>query len=121
MKILDFSEYNYSNRKEIKKCIDAGQYFVAVEKEIAGAMILILDENSCQIRAIASGKKGAGRLLVNFAIDKCKKEGIPKLWCWSLARRKAEGFYEKMGFEEKLLMRKQWLGEDCWIFGKVTS
>ena len=50
-----------------------------------------------------------------------KKEGIPKLWCWSLKRYGAEGFYKKMEFEESCLLKRQGFGEDCYFFGKAID
>ena len=48
----------------------------------------------------------------------CRAEGVPKLWCWSMERYQASPFYEKQGFDERHLLRRQFFGEDCWLFGK---
>lgn len=110
-----------SGMNQIHTFVGEGKYFVAVrEGGIVGAMSLIIEENSCQIYSIASRQKGAGRAMIQHAEEVCRAERIPKLWCWSLARYNAGGFYEKMGFDEVFLMRRQWFGEDCYIFGKVT-
>ena len=109
-----------SQHDQLIPFIDRGQYYVAVDdNHIVGAMSLVIGEQSCEIYTIASQQPGCGRLLVKHAEALCKEQHIPKIWCWSFERYHAQGFYKKMGFEESLLMRKQWFGEDCYIFGKV--
>lgn len=120
--VLDTKDYGYSDLGHIDDYIARGMYYVAVDEgEIVGAMALKRVEGSYQIYSIASKKKGAGRTMVEFAIEKCKQESVPKLWCWSMKHYKVEGFYEKMGFEEEFLLKRQWLGGDCYFFGKVID
>jgi hypothetical protein len=38
-----------------------------------------------------------------------------------MERYKVKGFYEKMGFSEEFLLKKQWLGQDCYFFGRVVE
>ncbi len=119
---LDFPGHSFSVAAMVKDHIAHGRYFVSRhEGETVGAMALIERDGACQIYSITSVRKGAGRAMVEFAVEECRSDGIPKLWCWSLTRYKAKGFYEKMGFEEQVLLRKQWYGEDCYFFGKVVG
>jgi N-acetylglutamate synthase-like GNAT family acetyltransferase len=119
LKVLNTEKYFFSDRRSIDKYIRRKGCFVAIQnKNIIGAMVLRLSDKSLEISLVSSGKKGAGRALVNFAIQKCIKENMPKIWCWSLKRYGAEGFYKKMGFKERFLLKKQWHGEDCYFFGK---
>lgn len=107
---------------EIEEEVAKKRYYVATDDgKIIGAMALRIADNAGKIETIASRKKGAGSLLIRFAEEKCKDAGAYKLWCWSLARYNAKGFYEKMGFEESFLLKKQVWGEDCYLFGKVIS
>lgn len=118
-KILNTEKYFFSDLRSINKYIRRKSCFVAVQnKKIIGAMLLRLSDQSFEISLISSVRRGAGRSLVNFVIKKCIKENIPKIWCWSLKRYGAEGFYKKMGFKERFLLKKQWHGEDCYFFGK---
>ena len=64
---------------------------------------------------------GIGRALVKFVEDLARQQGIAKLWCWSLARFEAEEFYRAVGFNEGLLLRRQFYGQDCWIFAKLLD
>lgn len=122
MKVLDIPNLQPSNHENIRKFIEKEEYYVAINNaEVVGAMSLIIEEDSCQIYSISSKLKGAGRELIRYAIELCKERRVPKIWCWSLTRYNAQGFYEKMGFEEKFLMKKQWLEEDCYIFGKIVE
>jgi N-acetylglutamate synthase-like GNAT family acetyltransferase len=121
-KALEIADYGYSDLKHIRDFISRGRYYVVVDNgEIVGIMSLKRVEGSIQIFSIASRKKGAGKTMVEFAVRKCREEGVPKLWCWSMKAYDVKGFYEKMGFEEQYLMRKQWLGGDCYFFGKVIG
>jgi N-acetylglutamate synthase-like GNAT family acetyltransferase len=121
-KVLNTEKYFFSDRRSINKYIRRKECFVASQnKNIIGAMVLRFSDQSSEISLISSVKKGAGRILVNFAIQKCIKENIPKIWCWSLKRYGAEGFYKKMGFKERFLLKKQWHGEDCYFFGREIS
>ena len=122
MSALDTKDYSFSDKKHVEDFIVKGWYYIALQKnEMTGAMALEPIEGSYQIYSITSTKKGVGKALIDFAIKKCKDEKVAKLWCWSLKRYKAKGFYEKMGFEEFFLLRKQWYGEDCYFFGKIIK
>ncbi len=121
-KVLDTEAHTPSNIKEINDHIRRKECYIAEHNnEIVSAMILKLECMCYEIITLSSKMKGGGRNLVEFVVDKCKKEKIPKLWCWSLKRYKAKGFYEKMGFKERHLLRKQAFGEDCYFFGKVID
>ncbi|MBU1934667.1 GNAT family N-acetyltransferase [Patescibacteria group bacterium] len=122
--VLDTEQYHFSSPDSIERFIEKGQYFIAVENgEILGAISIRPIDGSYQIFTIATAKsnEGIGSALVEFAINKCKEDGIKKLWCWSLIRYDAKGFYESMGFEEEILLKKQWHNEDCYLFGKVIT
>lgn len=119
---LNFLGHQFSDPRIVKRQIARGRYFLCRHNNRAvGAIGLNQRDGACQIFAIASTVKGAGRAMIEFAIEECKANGLPKLWCWSLLRYRAKGFYEKMGFEESTILRRQWYGEDCYFFGKVIS
>lgn len=118
-KILDTENYFFSNIKDINKYIRDKECYIAVQdKKIVGALILELEEQSYKIHMIRSKQKGGGKVLIDFAVKKCKQKNVPKLWSWSLVRYKAKNFYRKMGFKEMFLLKKQWYGEDCYFFGR---
>ncbi len=122
LKGLDTEEYSFSEVEKIMPLIEEGNYFVAIDdKEVVGTIALVIIEESCEIDALITSKKGVGKALIEFAIELCKKEGVKKIWCWSLKRYNAIGFYDKMGFKEQFLLEKHWCGEDCYIFGKVIE
>jgi N-acetylglutamate synthase-like GNAT family acetyltransferase len=93
------------------------------QKTILGAMILVPADQSYCIEAIACRidcrRRGVGRALVEHAARKCRDEGVPKLWCWSMAMYRAEEFYKKLGFSEAFLLERQFYGKDCWLLGRV--
>ena len=120
--VLNTKHYKFSNKDKIKKFIQERNCHVVLnDKEIVGAMCLDLSKEACKIYSIVSKKKGCGRLLINKAIEVCKKKKVSKLWCWSLIRYQAKGFYAKMGFEEQFLLKKHLYSEDCYIFGKIIK
>ncbi|HNZ61299.1 MAG TPA: GNAT family N-acetyltransferase [Methanofastidiosum sp.] len=122
LKGLDTEEYSFSEVEKIMPLIESGNYFVAIDdNEIVGTIALVIVEESCEIDALITSKKGVGKALIEFAIDMCEKKGVKKIWCWSLKRYNAIGFYDKMGFKEQFLLEKQWCGEDCYIFGRVIE
>lgn len=122
LKVLDSEKRTFSDKNQNLIFISKQWCHIAVESgKIVGVMVLEPTEGSYNIYTLVSKQKGAGKLLVNLAIDICRKNSIPKLWCWSLARYAAEGFYQKMGFTESFLLHKQWDGEDCYFFGKVIN
>ena len=121
-KALDIEAYTSSDIEKINEHIEQKEcYVVEKDNEIVAAMVLRLECLCYEIIFLSSKVKGGGRKLVEFAVDKCKQEKIPKLWCWSLKRYNAIGFYEKMGFEERHLLVKQGFGEDCYFFGKLID
>ena len=121
-KALDIEAYKASDIKEINKHIKNKEcYIIEGDNKILAAMILELEDMCYEIVTLTSKIKDGGRKLVEFAINKCKEDKIPKLWCWSLKRYNAKGFYEKMGFEERHLLIKQGFGEDCYFFGKLID
>ncbi len=122
LEVFTTPNFDYSKVERISKYVQSGDYYVAAESDsIVGCMSLIENKGSMYIDSIVSIKKGAGKLMINFAVDRCKTENFLKLWCWSLARYDAVGFYRKMGFEEIFLLKNQWFGEDCYIIGKVIK
>lgn len=117
-KPMDTKNFHFSDPEKIKP----EHYHVAIEnKKIIGTIGLKHSAGSMELHIIRSTKKGTGRKLMEFAFQKCKDEKIPKLWCWSLIRYNARGFYEKMGFNEFYLLKDQWYGEDCYFFGKTIT
>ena len=124
---LDFAGRRFFDEPALLALIERQLLFVAIEtslgdERVAGAMVLVYDDHSYKIQAIAcrrgSSRKGAGSALIRMAVEKCRAEGVPKLWCWSMERYKVSPFYEKQGFDERHLLRRQFFGEDCWLFGK---
>ncbi len=119
---LDFEKDKPSDIRRIDEHIGKKECYVAESNdEIVAAMVLKLESMCYEIVSISSSARGGGQALIEFAIQKCKKEGIPKLWCWSLKRYGAEGFYKKMEFEESCLLKRQGFGEDCYFFGKAID
>ncbi len=122
LKVLDTEKRTFSDKKQNLFFISKQWCYVAMESGKAeGVIVLEPTEGSYNIYTLVSKKKGVGKLLVNLAIDICRKNSIPKLWCWSLARYEAGGFYKKMGFSESFLLQKQWDSEDCYFFGKLIN
>lgn len=75
--------------------------------EVVGTSTFIMDINDkfnnntqYRLRAMATSTKvrgeGAGKQIIEFAIEKLKQKNIELLWCD--ARLEATGFYEKLGF-----------------------
>ena len=122
LKGLDTEEYSFSEVDKLLPSIESGIYYIAIEgNEIVCTIALIIIEESCEIDALITNKKGVGKALIDFAVEKCRRENIKKIWCWSLKRYNAIGFYDKMGFKEQFLLEKHWCGEDCYIFGRVID
>ncbi|MGR3292555.1 MAG: GNAT family N-acetyltransferase [Candidatus Scalindua sp.] len=122
LKVLDTEKRIFSNKKQTLFFISKQWCYIAVESgRVVGVMLLEPTEGSYKINTLVSRQKGTGKLLINWAIDICRKNNIPKLWCWSLARYAADGFYKKMGFTESFLLQKQWDGEDCYFLGKLIN
>ncbi|HUW21156.1 MAG TPA: GNAT family N-acetyltransferase [Candidatus Bathyarchaeia archaeon] len=122
LKILDTENYFFSNPKDIDQYINKKQCYIAIQnKQIIGTLILRQEDQSYEIYLLVSKEKGGGRALIEFAVKKCKQDKILKLWCWSLSRYQAKGFYQKLGFKESFLLKKQWYGEDCYFFGRVID
>lgn len=118
--ILNTKNYQPSNIKRIERSIKQGDCFIIKKNDkIIAAIILRKNEGSYEIEWIVSTQKEGGKTLIKFAINKCKKEKVKKLWCWSLAKYQAKGFYKKMAFEEIFLLKKQWHGKDCYFCGKI--
>ena len=119
---LDFKDFKPSDNDLVKSQILRKEYFVAEENEnIIGALCLSIEEKSAEIYSIVSLRKGIGKELILYAEKICVKKGISKIWAWSLKKYEAQQFYDKMGFTEQFLLKKQWFNEDCYFFGKVLS
>ncbi len=122
LKVLNTEIRTFSDKKQNLLFITKQWCYIAVEKgKVEGVMVLEPTDGSYKIHTLVSKKKGLGTLLVKKAIDICREDSIPKLWCWSFTKYAAEGFYKKMGFAESFLLQKQWDGEDCSFFGKIIS
>ncbi|MGG8495707.1 GNAT family N-acetyltransferase [Tenacibaculum sp. TC6] len=110
----------YSIRKEVlRKGIDLPYEFAGdldeesihlgafVEGNLVGVATFMMSTNSLfksnqyQLRGMATlpvvRGKGAGRKIIEFAIEVLKEKGIEVLWC--NARKEATTFYEKLGFK----------------------
>ena len=123
LKVLDVAGFEFSQKERVEKHIEARMFFLASEgtEDVLGLIGLRINHKSCEIYAIVSEKRGVGKQLIDFAIEKCRNENVPKLWCWSMSQHNAREFYEKMGFEEQYLLKRQWNGEDCYFFGKTIK
>jgi len=126
IKKLDAKGFKFSDREKIANQISnkAVDYYLALDnKKAVGAIGMIFSRGSCQIYSIAVKvrRKGIGRKLVNSAISKCKNKKISKIWCWSLSKYRAAGFYRKLKFEEEILLKQQWQGMDCYLFAKLLK
>lgn len=122
LKKLNTENYNYSEEESVENFITSGQTYVAKkEDEILGVAQINSIEGSWELRAIVVKEKnqGIGTELIKHIESQAREEEITKLWCWSLARYAARGFYEAAGFSEIYLLKQQFYGEDCWFFGKV--
>ena len=120
LEALNTGKRTFSDKKQNLFFITKQWCYIVVESgNVVGVMVLEPTEGSYKIYTLVSKQKGTGKLLVNWAIDICRKNNIPKLWCWSLARYRAEGFYKKMRFAETFLLHKQGDGVDCYFFGKL--
>lgn len=119
-KKLDREKWNTSDKKKV--LADLPNAYVALNKnKVVGALVLRFNKHNSEIVKIVSTQSGVGRKLIGFAIKKAKQKKVSKIWCWSMARFNAHGFYQKMGFEEQFLHKKHFYNEDCWFFGKVLS
>jgi N-acetylglutamate synthase-like GNAT family acetyltransferase len=128
---LHIDDQSLYTEQSVAEPIKAKSVYVAFDpttpgdEALLGAMILVAEQQSYIIDAIAcridAQRRGAGRALVEYAAQKCRDEGVPKLWCWSLAMYHAEEFYRKLGFGEAFLLEKQFYGKDCWLLGKVID
>jgi N-acetylglutamate synthase-like GNAT family acetyltransferase len=120
--MLNTENYNFSEKNKIEEFIKKGLcYVVKDNQDIVGATTLNIEEGACEIYALATNKKVAGTLLIKEVITFCKENKLPKLWCWSLSNYKTKGFYNKMGFKEQFLLKKQCYGEDCYFFGMLIK
>ena len=87
LKGLDTEEYSFSEVEKITPLIEEGNYYIAIDEgKIVGAIGLIIVEESCEIDALITSKKGVGKALIDFTVELCKNEHVKKLWCWSLKR-----------------------------------
>jgi N-acetylglutamate synthase-like GNAT family acetyltransferase len=128
---LHFDDHAPFNEATVLPLIESGIVYVATmesspaETSVQGAMIFAEEHGSYRIRALASKPdaecRGAGRALVEHAIQKCEQEGVPKLWCWSLDLYDVKDFYKKLGFTEAHRLEKQFFGRDCWFFGRIIK
>lgn len=122
---LNSPRYVYSDAERISPAIRDRLVWVAVSDtgEIAGALHGEVVEGALMITALAVGEKwrrqGIGAKLVNLAETEARRRALPKIWCWSFARYHAHDFYRKAGFDESILLKRQFYDEDCWLFGKV--
>lgn len=124
IKVLDYKNYLPGSIANVEKYIELELYYVIELKgEVLGAFSYRFYNESCQILTIASDikNKGLGTAMLNHIVEKCKENNIKKVWCWSLKRYNAGAFYEKMGFDEKFVAKKQFFGEDTYFFGKVLN
>ncbi len=122
LQCLDTENYKFSDIDGVTNHIDNNQCFVIRgDGELLGVVILDVDDQSLQVKYIVSKAKGGGRDLLRFSEEYALDRNLLKIWCWSLVRYQAIGFYAKMGFTEQFLLKKQNYGEDCYIFGKVLQ
>lgn len=123
---LNFKKLVVSHPNTIKQQIKDHQVYVSLDESIvSGAITLIIENESCEIKNFAIKKnyqaQGIGTQLITFAENYAIENNATKLWCWSLKRFEAEQFYNRMGFMEQFLCRNQWFNEDCYFFGKVLQ
>lgn len=122
LKALDTENFCFSEQKKVEECIANGTAFVMRKgQSVLAAMLLNYEEEACEVYVIASREPGGGKALIQLATEECRAKMIPKIWCWSLERYGALGFWRKMGFDEELLLKKQSFGENCYIFGKTIE
>jgi N-acetylglutamate synthase-like GNAT family acetyltransferase len=126
--VLHFGSYNdIFTAEKVLPYIQQGCVYLAVDESlpqqesVLGTMILLPDDVSYKIHALASRtdmrRNGIGTTLVEYVKQRCRDEGIPKIWAWSLDRYGLEGFAKAVGVSEAYRLQKQFFGEDCWFFG----
>lgn len=98
-------------------------YVVTQHDEIIWAVVYRISEQNCEIVTLCAKDEGSGfgRYAINHLETICRKQQIPKLRCRSFAEYGAQGFYEKMWFEEQFLLKQQFSWFDTRFFGKVIQ
>ena len=124
-KVLDTDHYKFSDPTEIRASMEKGRVIVAeLHGQIIASVAVRLAEESAEIYSLAVHQDHRGRDLGSSLITEIEKYAaelsIPKIWGWSLVRYNASEFYRRTGFNEMLLLKRQFFGEDCWIFGKLV-
>jgi len=103
---LPIKAYPWDKKYWIREEIKQGSFYVLRNRSVFGAMCLQLDiedENEANIETIAirsdKQKRGFGRQLVNFAIEKAKEQKKSILTVLSFCEHNAKDFYLKCGFQ----------------------
>lgn len=97
-------------------------YFIALEDEVLGAFGIEFGEKEAKFGPISvkprHQKKGVGSQLIRFAENLARGRGLTRIWCHSLERYHAEGFYEYHGWKMEKFIRDFWGGQNCYLFSK---
>lgn len=128
---LHFDDHTPFDQDKVLALIESKIVYVAIRASppgdgaVQGAMILAKEHGSYRISGLAArpgAERGVGTALVEYAIRRCEEEKVPKLWCWSMDLYNVKGFYQKLGFTEAYLLKKQFFGgRDCWFLGRLTE
>lgn len=107
---LDIANFKWDTPEWINQEIKIGNYIVLKEQEnVLGAMCLESRDDGVHIETIAIKnelhRKGLGKRLIDYAVDRTKKEGQRKLMVESFLDYGLEGFYIKSGFLKSAIPR----------------
>jgi ribosomal protein S18 acetylase RimI-like enzyme len=107
---LDIPNFKWDTPMWINEELQKGNYFILGEKEqVFGAICLESRDDGVHIETIAVRselhRKGLGKKMICYAIDRTKKEGQRKLIVESFLDYGLEGFYLKSGFLKSVLPR----------------
>ena len=107
---LNIANFKWDTHEWINSEIMMGNYFILREADkVLGAICLESKDDGVHIETIAVKnelhRKGLGKKLISYAVDRAKKEGQRKLMVESFLDYGLEGFYTKSGFLKSVLPR----------------
>ncbi|MDI6639542.1 MAG: ribosomal protein S18-alanine N-acetyltransferase [Methanocellales archaeon] len=99
-------------------------FFVAIRSgKLIGYVIVRLEGKTGHLLNLAVDprfrRQGVGGALVEFTIDRLRKEGAEEIWLEvRISNHVARAFYSALGFKEKRIAKKYYLSEDAIIMTK---
>lgn len=121
---MDTDAFKNSDIEYLRKILSHQDLYVVIQhEEIIWVVVYRISEQNCEIVTLCAKdeRSGFGRYVIEHIETICREQQIPKLWCRSFAEYGAQGFYEKMWFEEQYLLKQQFSGHDTWFFWKVID